>query len=428
MAIASSPRNHKLVVGLGILIASLSGLKSLAATPEASTERSPSGPRYVILQHAIQHADWFNWADAGSEFQQAERLFTNQHDQRNALYARIGVLRSTMEDHSLTEVQKQLAEIAGMPEVQHDPELLLFASIAKADVDGELNAQDSRDDWHRIEQMAKSQNNQKWANRALGEQSFSEFLLGNISKGRVLIATALGAAQKTHDMGGQIRYLTGIGAAFDQVHRYDQALDYLAKAAELVKSSPEAGYAFVTNEYRLEALVGLKNFTDAEALAKSIISEADRRNKKVKEAQAIITLARIQQQTKRSDDAIQSLSAAERLTSKGNFTRLSADIQFVLADFYRERGENRTAEGHLSRGLLITQRTPEIWLMPARLESLAELKTADGKYREADAIYHRASDLIDALLGSTTNPQAERSLIAANSEIFASTFSYVLII
>jgi hypothetical protein len=61
-----------------------------------------------------------------------------------------------------------------MPEVQSDPELLLFASIAKADVDGELNAQDARDDWQRIEQLAKSQNNQRWANRALGERSFSE--------------------------------------------------------------------------------------------------------------------------------------------------------------------------------------------------------------------------------------------------------------
>jgi CHAT domain-containing protein len=422
MAMASSPRIQKLLVGLGILIASLFGLKSLAATLEAPTVRPEQRSRYTIFQHAIQHADWFNWADAGLEFQQAERFFTNQHDPRNALYSRIGVLRGTMEDHSLTEVQKQLAEIAGIPEVQHDPELLLFASIAKADVDGELNARDARDDWQRIEQLATSQNNQKWANRALGEQSFSEFLLGNISKGRILIATALGRAQKTGDISGQIRYLTGIGAVLDQASQYDQALEYLTKAADLVRTHPEAGYAFVTNEYRLEALAGLKNFTDAEVLAKSIIREAAQRNKKVKEAQALITLSRIQQQTSRVNEAIQTLKVAERLTSSGNFTRLSADIQFVLADLYRERGENQTAELRLSRGLLIIQTTPEIWLMPARLESLAELKTADGRYREADAIYHRASDLVDALLGSTTNPQAERGLIAANSEIFVKHF------
>ena len=328
-----------------------------------------------------------------------------------------------MEDHSLREVQKELTDIVQTPEVQHDPELLLFASIAKADVDGELNAQDSQNDWQRIEQLARAQNNRKWANRSLGEQSFSEFLVGNISKGRVLIATALGTAEKTHDVAAQIRYLTGIGAALDQAHQYDQASEYLTKAADLVRShSDAAGYAFVTNEYRLETLVGLKDFANAETLANSIIREASRRNRKVKEAQALITLARIQHQTQRSKEAIQTLNAAERLTSGGHFTRLSADVQFVLADFYRESGRNRKAECHLSRGLFITQQTPEIWLMPARLESLAEMKTADGKYREADAIYHRASDLVDALLGSTNNPQAERSLIAANSEIFVKHF------
>jgi hypothetical protein len=176
--------------GLGALAALFSTFSFFAAAEEAPAANSTPQSGDLILQQAIQHADWFNWADAASEFQQAETFFTGKQDQRNALYARIGVLRATMEDHSLTEVQKQLTEIVGMQEKQHDPELLLFASIAKADVDGELNAQDARDDWQRIAQLARSQNDQKWANRALGEQSFSEFLLGNISKGRILIATA----------------------------------------------------------------------------------------------------------------------------------------------------------------------------------------------------------------------------------------------
>jgi len=60
--------------------------------------------------------------------------------------------------------------------------------------------------------------------------------------------------------------------------------------------------------------------------------------------------------------------------------------------------------------------------MPPRLESLAELKAADGRYREADALYHRASDIVDTLLGGTTNSQTERSLIAVNSEIFVKHF------
>jgi hypothetical protein len=42
-------------------------------SPEALSTPRPSA---AILQQAIQHADWFNWADAAPEFQQAERLFT----------------------------------------------------------------------------------------------------------------------------------------------------------------------------------------------------------------------------------------------------------------------------------------------------------------------------------------------------------------
>lgn len=396
---------------------SLCGIEHIAAAPHSL---QPSGK--AILQQAIAHADWFNWADAAGEFQEAQKLLISEHDQRNALYAKIGVLRATMEDHSLVRVREQLARIAGMPEVQHDPELLLFVSIARADVDGELNAQDARNDWENIEVLAKAQRNLLWANRALGEKSFSEFLLGNISKGRVLIATALATAQKTNDIGGQIRYLTAIGAALHLAHQDDQALGYLTKAADLVRRHPEAGYAFVTNEYMMETLVGLKQFNKAETLGRSIIRESALREKKVKEAQALITLATIQEATERQAEAIQTLNLAEQLTSKGNFTRLSADIQFRLADIYRQRGENEMAERRLIRGLSITQSTPEIWLMPGRLESLAELKIADAKCLEADRLYHRASDLVDVLIGRTTNPQAERSLIAANSDIFVKHF------
>ncbi len=183
--------------------------------------------------------------------------------------------------------------------MQSDPDLLLFTCIAEADVDGELNAQDARDNWEQIEQLARAENNQKWLNRAAGERSFSEFILGHITKGRILIATALGTAQKTGDVGGEIRYLTGVGATLYFTQQYDQALEYLTKADGLIRAHPQAGYGFVTNEYRLETLVGLKQFDEAEKLAYSIIKESTSRNKKVKQAQALMALASIQEKTNR---------------------------------------------------------------------------------------------------------------------------------
>ena len=266
----------------------------------ASAGQTSGSSGRATLQKAVTHAEWFNWADAAVEFEAAEKLLTGEHDRRNALYARIGSLRATMEDHSLVEVGKQFGRIAEMPEVQNDPELLLFASIAKADVDGELNAQDARNEWIEIERLAKAQNNQLWANRAPGERSFSEFLLGNISIGRGLIATAYASTQKTGDIGGQIRYETAIGATMYLTHQDDHALEYLTKASDLVRTHPQAGYPFVTNAYLMQTLVGLKRFNEAETLGQAIIKEAVLRKKRVKEAQAFITLATIQEATKPS--------------------------------------------------------------------------------------------------------------------------------
>jgi tetratricopeptide (TPR) repeat protein len=352
--------------------------------PLASAMQSPASPGKAILQRAVTHSEWFNWADATAEFEDAEKLLTSEHDERNAIYAKIGVLRATMEDHSLVDVGKQLGRIAEMPEVQSDPELLLFASITKADVDGELNALDARNEWIEIERLAKLQGNALWTNRALGERSLSEFLLGNISKGRILIATALKTAKKTNDFGGQIRYLTAIGGALHYTHQNEQALDSLKSAADLVRTHPLAGYSFVTNQYTMDALVGLNRLDEAETLSQSIIKEAAQRKRKVKQADALMTLATIQEHTNRQTQALATLTTAERLTSTGNFTHMAADVQFRFADIYRKRGENQLAEARLSRGLAITQNTPEIWPMPSRLESLAELKVADGKYLEAD--------------------------------------------
>lgn len=394
---------------------------SLSAVSQQATAISETTAD-AILKQALVHADAFNWADAGTEFQQAELLFEAQHDERNALYAHIGFLRGTMEEHSLDDVKAELVHILARPDVQADPDLLLFASIAKADIEGEINAEDAKDEWIQIEAIAARANNTKWINRAPGEQSFSEFLTGNISKGRVLIAKALSAAQKTNDVAAQIRYLTAISGALSQSQKYDQALDYVTRALDLARVHKEVGYPFVSDEFKLQALVGLRRFDSAETIAEEIIAEADLRNKRVKKAQAMITLARIEVQTGRTELAIQTLTEAGQLAEAGNFTRLLADTQFVLADLYRDRGDIHNATLYLNRGLSTAAKTPELWLMPGRLQSLAELKVAAGDYQEADRLYHRASDLIDALVGSTTNPRAESNLVSANSQIFVKHF------
>src|SRR5258708_8065226 len=62
----------------------------------------------ALLKQALRYGDLYNWADAAPLFTQAEQLYVPRGDNRNALYAHFGRLRSTMEQLSLPDVSEDL--------------------------------------------------------------------------------------------------------------------------------------------------------------------------------------------------------------------------------------------------------------------------------------------------------------------------------
>ena len=86
----------------------------------------------ALLARAFVFADLYNWADAAPAFTQAEKLFAAAGDQRNALYARLGRIRSNIEreQQPLPIVSAQLAvELEDNPLLQNDNELRMFCLI-----------------------------------------------------------------------------------------------------------------------------------------------------------------------------------------------------------------------------------------------------------------------------------------------------------
>src|SRR5207253_6644787 len=65
-----------------------------------------------VFARALHLADLYNWADAAPAFTEAEQLFVAAGDQRNALYAKLGRIRSNIErdQQTLPQVSAQLAE------------------------------------------------------------------------------------------------------------------------------------------------------------------------------------------------------------------------------------------------------------------------------------------------------------------------------
>jgi hypothetical protein len=166
----------------------------------------------AFLQQALRLGDVYNWSDSAQPFAEAEQLFTQAGDRRNALYARLGRLRAIMEQHSLPVLSEQLATLLGREFLlQTDQRLRLFAFLVKGDVDGELDPKPARQDWESALALAQDLGNTKWINRATGEIGFQDFLEGDFDRAQKRVFGGLGRAKTSQDAGAQIRYLSAIG-------------------------------------------------------------------------------------------------------------------------------------------------------------------------------------------------------------------------
>src|SRR5215471_3256355 len=131
-----------------------------------------------LLARALHLADLYNWADAAPAFTEAEQLFVAAGDQRNALYARLGRIRSNIErdQQMLPSVSAQLAEaLEDDPLLQNDNELRMFCLIVKGDIDTEIDTGAMRQDWAQVQALAQALGDDKWQYRALAQLGIAAF-------------------------------------------------------------------------------------------------------------------------------------------------------------------------------------------------------------------------------------------------------------
>ena len=384
----------------------------------------PQADPDALLKQALHFADLYNWSDAGPLFDQAEKAFGARGDTRNALYAHLGVIRSTMEQRNLPETSAELGQqLETNPLLQSDLTLRLFCLVVRGDIDGEIDAEPMRRDWEAALKVATELGDAKWENRASGEMGFAAFLAGDTQTARKLVGGAFLNAVKTRDAGAQIRYLAAIGTGDVLMRSYDDALGYFDKALKIADADPDTGYQFFVQEGRCQALKDLGRLDDAERLVNEIISQARARNKNVKAAQALITASAIAAARKQYPRAIQRLDDAISLTEQGGFERLRAEAQFDLVDVCRGIGDLPKAEEMAAAAAESTQASGDTYLLPQRLRTLAELEIAQGKYRAADATYDRAEYFVDSMIGNVRAVDALTGLVTTMSEIYSEHFS-----
>lgn len=389
----------------------------------AAFAQAPTTGQSEALRKALAYADVYNWYEAGALFLEAERNAVSLGEAKTATYARIGLLRSTMEQRVLDEVAEAVAnELASNPLLQSDPELRIFALQVKGDVDFELDASLAKQDWQEVLEVAQRSDNKKWIRRARGELGLAAFVEGDLLTARQQVATAVIEATLSGDIGSQVRYLGAIGTGFTAMRNFDEGLTRLDQALAIAAKNPMVGYSFPTQEAKIQALSGLGRLNEAMTLAMEVAEEARRRDKRVKEAQVYVTMGKILLKQDRFADAEGQFRAAAKLSEEGGFTRLLAGTYSELSDLIRRNGDMAAAEELASKAADLTQSSGDLYLLPDRLLALARVRSASADYSGAADVLSRASEAVETILASSSNPGARASLVNAMSAIFNEEF------
>jgi CHAT domain-containing protein/tetratricopeptide (TPR) repeat protein len=353
-------------------------------------------------------------------------MFIVAGDRRNALYAKLGRIRSTVEQGRLPAISAELAdELDTDPLLQSDKQLRMFCFIVKGDIDSEINSGAMRSDWEQVQTLAGELGNTEWKYRALAQLGLAAFYAGDLATARKNVGGALEAATAAGDAGAQIRYLTALGIGLVASKMYDQALPYFDNALKIASVTPDSGYPFLTKEMRLEAMIGLKQFDAAEVLAADILRHARDEHRPAHQGQVLIQAADLALIRNDYKTALSDLEQSLPLSKAGGLERQVEDAQSLLADVYRKQGDLRKAEHFAALAAASTQACGDICSVPERLQTVAEIEIARGAFSEADRAYDRAAVFVDSAIGNLSGVLDKTALIKASSELYSQHFCLV---
>jgi CHAT domain-containing protein len=396
----------------------------LAMLPADGQQPPQSAAR--ALQRGLHLADLYNWAGAAEDFKAAEQMFLTAGDQRNALYARLGKIRATIEQLSLPVTSAQLdSELESNALLQNDKRLRMFCLIVKGDIDGETNSGAMRRDWEQVQALAKELGDKKWLYRSLAQLGIAAFYDGDLPTATKNVSAALIAAASNGDAGARIRFTSAIGLGLLQAKMYEQALTYFDNALKFASVTPDAGYQFLTNEGRLEALIALKQFDTANRLADEALTRARQERRPGQEADILALTAKIALARGDENAALSDLDRALTVARASGLPRPLAEAQSQMAEIYRHKGELQQAERLAELAATSTQESGDAWAVPQRLQTLADLQISRGEYANADRVLDRAGSFIDGMIGNYSGIFEKTALIRAASDLYAKHFALV---
>ena len=373
------------------------------------------------LADGVRAAESYNWAEAGIHFHSAQLRLPSSAT-KEQLLAKVGFMRSTMEQRNLAELTRQYQTLAQNSAVRNDPYLRMWLYIAKGDCDNDLQFPEAaRRDWQTVQQIAVDIKDPKWTYRSKGELAIPAYYLGDLASSRQLVTEALQAATAAKDSASVVRLLTHIGTVFMLRGDFAKGMDHLGKADQLAARTPESGYPVNVKEGELLGLIGTGKLDEAMVLANEIITRMHSLDQRINEAQTRVMLAGIYQKQKNITAALRELKDAIQISEKGNYYHSLSEAQFALANLYLQIGDLRRSSDWVASSVDSSRRSGIVSDLPAHMLQLARLRVKEARYTEAASIFKKAEDEVDAQLALT--PMSTKPLLLrSTSNIYTDHF------
>jgi CHAT domain-containing protein/tetratricopeptide (TPR) repeat protein len=385
----------------------------------AQTEHSD--PK-ALLEKGDRLALLNNWPGARPLFAEAEKLFENAGDVRNALYCKVSRLRADVQGMSFIEVAGFLTEQLGNPTVQNDPRLKLRLLAVKGNIDLEIDPPASRHDWEQVLAISQTLGDHLWESRANGELGILTFLEGDCTKARKMVLAAYLTAVKLGDTAAQVRYLTLTGAAFTELERTEEALSFLDRAMSTADGTPDLGFPLLTYTARAKALTQANRLSEAKQTLETALARAWQDRILDYVAELLVALGELDLKANDRAAALIHLNEGATLAARSNVPRVEMTAALALVEIYRQSRDYERAREWAVRGLNDSRRLDEKYSMPTYLAALAAVDADMGRFAEADSLYGQAADMIDGMLVNAPTSGYKSSFVGAMSKVYLGHF------
>ena len=375
----------------------------------------------TLLARADRLALLYNWPAAAPLYAEAESLFAQSGDGKNALAARLGYILSTADGGISPAINREVAAYLDNPVVRSDSALMLRALIAKATLDQNTNETAARKPWEEILDLAKRLGDERWEGRAKAELGQILYLEGDVQSATTMLRDAIVSQYLRLDLGAAIHYTAMVGNGAVESGRPETGLQYCDTALKAAFFVADLGFPFLAYQGKARALIALHRDTEAQKVLDEGLRRARTDSNYMALAQLLI-VAGTAAESRDRNKAIGYLLEATNISQAKGFRHVFAWSSFELANVYRETGNLDGAELLASRAIAAMRDLDDRYHLPQHLSLLADLAARKGQFERAEELYSEAADVIDGLLVNVHQRQLKGSLIATLSKAYLGHF------